>query len=218
MALTVYTTADGKQFAAADGTLLAVRGGLGLIFDRTPLDFARAKTLLSKSWASMSEEDKAEWATALKGAYNAEDINRVNNAVKELAQKALDLLNAIKAYRDSKQVASDQAIALPYTAADVSVNVSEWVYSDIDIPTKAEMETYLQNVATIRSLINIESGNPALPKSMEKLTIDGANAIEKSLDAAYSAQIQTEATIKEKIDRMATAWYFSGEIYAGEVS
>lgn len=52
-----------------------------LITDRTQSDITRWRTLHDKGWANMTADEKAEWTAGMKGAYNATDLNRVNDAL-----------------------------------------------------------------------------------------------------------------------------------------
>lgn len=56
-------------------------GLLNLITDRTQADIDYAVRLSQKGWSGMTAEEKADWESGLKGAYNASDLNRVGNAV-----------------------------------------------------------------------------------------------------------------------------------------
>lgn len=193
-------------------------GLLNLITDRTAADRQRVAYLAQLGWANMTQAQRSEWLTAMKGAYNAEDLNRVNGAVSYLAQAALALLDTIAAYMEEKGVAPDAAFLLPYRAEDVAISGTTVSWTEEDIPTQADLETYLQNVVTIRGLLEVASGTPELPASMAGLTVDGANAIEAALLAADAARGAMEALMKDMINRTAAAWHFSGEIYAGEVN
>ena len=52
-----------------------------LITDRTTQDVERVKALQAKAWQDMTEEEKVEWLSPLKGSYNYTDLNRVEEAV-----------------------------------------------------------------------------------------------------------------------------------------
>lgn len=88
---------------------------------------------------------------ARKGAYNYNDLNRVERAVAELADE----------------------LGLSLTT---KTNWTAW-----DVPTVAEMERFLANVETIRALGNPLATTPLTPTSMVGLTYVGANDIEKIL-------------------------------------
>lgn len=52
-----------------------------LITDRTQSDVTRWRTLHDRGWAGMTADERAEWSAGMKGAYNATDLNRVNDAL-----------------------------------------------------------------------------------------------------------------------------------------
>lgn len=131
---------------------------LELITDRTQQDVDRVKALTQKGWKNMTAVERAEWDMVVqKGAYNYEDLNRVENAVADLA---------------SRLIAKGFNIEEPVTR--------KW--TNTDIPTAFDMRRYLYNVRMIRdSGITFSSAPPAIPDTMENLTYAGANAIEQLL-------------------------------------
>ena len=131
-------------------------GLLNLITDRTQADVDYVIRLSQKGWSGMTAEEKAEWESDLKGAYNASDLNRVGNAVNYVAGRLEDA---------------------GYT---VSVNPKiDWLESDI--PTESSMERYLEDVETIRSTLTVLPGTPEVPADMVGLTYEEANDIERIL-------------------------------------
>lgn len=218
-----------------------------LVTDRTQADRIYLESLLAKGWEGMTEDERHYftgegevpledsegvvlygsdgvmlWATdsiaVVKGAYNTDDINRVDNAVTYLAETALALLKMLSAYRTGKGVAADAVFLPPYTESDVVVSVPETPWPVDFIPSEEDLSDYLQNVKTIRGLVPVDSNTPELPETMEDLTIAGANAIEASLIAEHNSMQKEEARIKDMIDKTAAAWIYSGEIYTGEVT
>lgn len=154
-----------------------------LIIDRTQADVDRAKYLRGRVAAgTATEAEAAEWATALKGAYNASDMNRVGDALAYLVSR----LNA-------------HGYTVPGYAAQPT-------RSESDTPTEGDLTRYLQNVEAVRRVLHQAAGTPATPESMAGLTVDTANDIEKIL-----------AATDHLVTNISKAWYFSGEVYAGEV-
>ena len=116
-----------------------------------------------------------------KGFYNASDLNRVGAAVQYVAERC---------------AAQGYAVAVsPKT---------DWLASDI--PTASELETYRQNIATLRALIAVIKSTPETPETMRFLDYIKANDIERIL-----------LDLDTLLTNAALAWYQSGEIYAGEV-
>lgn len=74
------------------------------------------------------------------------------------------------------------------------------------IPQRAQMERYRQNVAAIRAVIAVYASTPQTPDSMRFLTAQEANDIERILQ-----------DIEQLLDNTEAAWFYSGEIYGGEV-
>lgn len=74
---------------------------------------------------------------------------------------------------------------------------------ELDKPSVSLMVQYLSNVLTIYNTI---LSDPELPETMENLDYNGANQIEQALVAVQNA-----------IQRMESTWFYSGEIFCGEV-
>lgn len=127
-----------------------------LVTDRTEADVSRYSELRDKGWAEMTTAEKAEWVAGMKGAYNASDLNRVASAMAYLSQR--------------------------FASAGYSVPVSsptDWANGDI--PTKGDMDTYLDDLRRIRAALAVMDTTPAAPGSMDYLTWAKANDIEKIL-------------------------------------
>lgn len=116
-----------------------------------------------------------------KGFYNASDLNRVGAAVEYVAGRFA---------------------ALGY-ACPVTVK-KDWLTSDA--PTASQMETYRQNIVTLRGQIAVMQSTPEAPASMAGLNYVKANNIEQIL-----------LDLDALIDKLIKSWCFSGELYAGEV-
>lgn len=127
---------------------------LPLITDRTSTDTSRRTTLRAKiKDRTATSAEWSEWLSPLKGAYNASDLNRVGEAVQYLA----DLLASF-GYSVPVQPKTDWTIE--------------------DIPRAADMDTYLGDVRRIKEKFY---GTTPLPATMNDLTAEGANNIERLL-------------------------------------
>lgn len=195
-----------------------------LVTDRTYRDVTRLKELSAKGWERMDEFERDEWLTGLtyttledsdgallldsdgqymafdirggngqKGAYNATDMNRVNAAV-VFVGSALS------------GVANGPAIQ----STNVTCAVS-------DIPTGAQLYTYLENIKATRQNLQqllsyygkpLEYPLPELPETMTGLTYEGTNSIEQVLKTA----VQELELLYNRL-----YWLCSGDIYTGEV-
>lgn len=153
-----------------------------LITDRVQADVNRVDQLAARiSAGTATAAEQTEWASDLKGAYNASDLNRVGAAVAYVAGR----LNGYGYY--------------------VSVSPKQdWTANDI--PTAGQMATYIQDVATLRGAIAVMASTPPTPDSASGLTWREANDIERIL-----------LDVDELLTRMAAAWFYSGDLYAGEV-
>ena len=120
-----------------------------------------------------------------KGFYNASDLNRVGAAVEYIAGRFT---------------------ALGY-ACPVTVK-KDWLTTDAqtDAPTASQMETYRQNIVTLRGQIAVMQSTPESPASMAGLNYVKANNIEQIL-----------LDLDALIDISTKSWCFSGALYAGEV-
>lgn len=107
-------------------------------------------------WNDFTDEEKDYWSGTIKGAYNASDLNRVGEAV-------LYLQGVITGYGISVTV-------FPKT---------DW--TEGDAPTSEEQQTYLDNVAAIRSVLFVPQTTPEVPMTMDGFTYTQANNIEKIL-------------------------------------
>ena len=154
-----------------------------LITDRTSMDVDQVKTLMAKAWQDMTPEERAEWLSPLKGAYNYTDLNRVGGA-----------LNYVR----------DRLAEVGYLKADIFTAREDW--SREEIPTASQITEYLQYVSLLREALAQFPTTPAAPTSPNSLDYVAANAIEQIL-------IDVDALIT----LMVKAFFYSGDLYAGEV-
>lgn len=134
---------------------------MNLIIDRIHADLQAVLYLKNKAantgWNSLSVEEKAQWNSSLKGAYNASDLNRVGSAINEIA----GLLNA-------------HGYSVSVTAK------TNWVENQSP-PSITEMNTYLENIRILRTSYAVKPTTPVIPASMNNLNIAKANSIEQIL-------------------------------------
>ena len=185
-----------------------------LVYDRTQADVSRALDLARRGWAKLTDAEKAEWLAGLRGAYNAADLNRVGEATTYLAALLVQLPKDMLAYLASIDVAPDAFWAVSYAPADYAFTGKE-DWEPVDIPTAEQLAEYLAKVALLRAAFEYDTD--PLPESMERLTFSGANAIEKALALLQEAADAWQSDKEQWADKTAKAWYFSGDLYAGEV-
>lgn len=78
-------------------------------------------------------------------------------------------------------------------------------WSESDTPTASQMETYRGNIASLRAVIAVMAATPETPETMRALNYVKANNIERILQ-----------DLDTLITNMEQAWFFSGDLYAGE--
>ena len=165
-------------------------GLLQLITDRTQADVDRVLYLSSLFYSDPetgalyfagTEEELDEWNAGLKGTYNASDLNRVGCAINYIANRLDNQGYSVK----------------------VSPKIT---WQESDIPTESDMEAYLADVQTIRSVLPVPSSTPPVPEDMDGLTYIEANNIEQIL-------LDVDALVTEMIN----AYFCSDEISCGEV-
>ena len=174
-------------------------GALNLITDRTEADVIRAQELDAKGWDAMTADEQAEWSGGMKGAYNVSDLNRVTSAMAYLT----GILRGYGYAVDYQPVSITHADGTTDTTWQ---ETDEWTYS--------QLEQYRLNVAAVRAVLSMLPTTPDTPARIvassvgatDGLTWSGANDIERIL-----------LDVEQLINNMAAAWYYSGDLYAGEV-
>jgi hypothetical protein len=127
-----------------------------LITDRTLGDYSRWLYLRNKGYANMTDYEREEWATDMKGAYNASDLNRVGSVLNYLKDKLSDT---------------------GYLGA-TTFNVREdWQKGEI--PTAAEFSAYINAVSAVREALTHYPTTPPVPANNGSLDFQGANDIEQ---------------------------------------
>lgn len=126
-----------------------------LITDRTSADVQAVKNLNAVDMSTWSVAEVTAYLADMKGAYNASDLNRVGQACAYLY---------------------DVMTAMGYDVPNYTALKTDWVISDV--PTQAQMATYITTVAALKALW---SAIQTIPSTMDALTYQGANDIEKLL-------------------------------------
>lgn len=116
-----------------------------------------------------------------KAYYNASDLNRVGQAMLYVAARIVAMGSA--------------CVVNPKT---------DWAMHDI--PTETQMAAYLSDLATIRAAYAALPNTPVVPGSMEHLTYDAANDMERILQ-----------DVDMLLTNAAAVWRYSGtDLYSGE--
>lgn len=134
---------------------------IDLIYDRTQADVDEVAALKAQIYAgTISTEDLNRYKAGLKGAYNATDVNRVGQACKDIA----DLFEEF--------------------GIEISVNPVT-TFTHTSTMSRAQEARYLQDVMTVKNASAVPTGD--IPQTLDFLTYEGANAIEKCLYDVWSA-------------------------------
>ena len=129
-----------------------------LVYNRTQADVDRVYTLKNKiltgGLAALTAEEKAEYLTGMKGAYNYTDFNRLGEAITYLVEqmKKLDI--------------HDSSI----------VPKVDWVMGDT--PTQSQVRNLLNCLTKLRAKLSLPDNTPSVPNSLDKLTYQTANDME----------------------------------------
>ena len=85
-----------------------------------------------------------------------------------------------------------------------TVGKSDWTEADYN--NAAALDYYLKDISLVRGAIAVMSSTPPVPTDLQGLTWWEANDIEKILE-----------DVDYLITNMMQAWYYSGDLYSGEV-
>lgn len=129
-----------------------------LITDRTAVDVAYVKQLITKGWDGMSTDERVAFMAGLKGAYNYTDLNRVIAAMKDIVERVSELGDTID-------------------YIEINGGNDFTVCAIISSP----IEDYLTDIIAIRDYFGLDY---QLPDSMLKMNYTYANNIELILKDA----------------------------------
>ena len=148
------------------------------------------------------------------GVYCASDMNRVENATAYLAGLMIALPNELRAYAETLGVSWHDNYDVPYNPEDFHLTAkSDWAMEDI--PDLEDSERYLGNISALCG--GLGCSKEELPKSLDKLFYQDANAIEACLIRASAVFEQLKHNSKRRLARTAAAWPRLGEIFTGEM-
>ena len=74
------------------------------------------------------------------------------------------------------------------------------------LPTKTPIEQYRANIIALRNALTAPPTMPQVPDSIRYMEYTDANDIETIL-----------VQLEQMLDNMAAAWYYTGDLYAGEI-
>lgn len=130
-----------------------------LITDRTEADVKAVAAALARIKGGRGTSEDVELISSNKGSYNHTDLNRVGNAVRQVATE------------------------LRKHGYDATITGKiDW--TEADLPQKADIDAYLSDIEAIRSAITVGKGVPKVPTM--PLDYSKANDIEKILLDVYA--------------------------------
>lgn len=185
-----------------------------LIFDRTAADTAKLQALEAAAMTrTLTDEELAEWnAAVMRGAYNAEDLNRIGAAVVFADAYLSGVQDAIDAYRASLGVA-DEDIFDAHILPPEEIIVPRQDWSRVESPLMADDIALTMRAAQVTAA---RIGVALAQVDISRMTYADANAVERAIHDAYRCAEDAEKTRKDKAGRIAKGWYFSGDLVCGE--
>lgn len=154
-------------------------GMLSLITDRTQADVDGVIAALSRIEAGRGTPADVLLLSDNKGSYNYTDLNRVAGAVLYVAEE------------------------LEANGYSVTVTAKQG-WAETDIPTQADIDQYLADIAEIRSALPVPANIPKAPTM--PLDYRKANDIESIL-----------ILVDQLVQNIAKSWFYSGDLYSNEI-
>ena len=220
--------------------------GVEMITDRSASDVLLAKNLIKKGFQNMTEDEKNSFLSGLKGAYNYSDVNRVETAIKYFVDTMLQIYEQNIQLAKELGVSWAEIYDVPYNPEDYKniVIKNDWQINDLF--TKTDRADFLNKIVYVLSaIIDIPSNTNYLtdknrlvlqdrdgnnlefeglttstgefPTSFDGFDYKKANIIEKSMEDFNVALIDLKIDKENLIIGTAKAWYYSGDLYGGEI-
>lgn len=149
---------------------------------------------------SVDVEEIAALAEAIKaGTATAEQVQQYLNGINKGAYGVSDLNRVETAVAYIRDRLRDFGYPISLST------VGEW--SKERLPTSDDFNQYFANIAAIRAMLAEHKNSPPVPSSdISGFGYAEANAVEQIL-----------VDMEEILNRIATAWFYSNDIYSGEV-
>lgn len=190
-----------------------------LIFDRTQSDVDRVYELrdkiLSGGMDSLSNKEKTEWLSGMKGAYNYTDMNRVGEAEKYIYDRMLALPEELDAYRESKGIEDSPEFHVPYNPSEINVSPLTDITMNT-VPSSLVVLVYLLNLINLSQVLTLPDDAPSCPVTMDMMTYSMANDIERLLYMIDHALSELESELYQKIDHAVLSFPYTNAFYSGE--
>lgn len=147
------------------------------------------------------------------GYYNQSDMQRVCDACSYLKTNLNNITDEIETYLNSHNVASDELFLIEHNTIEASLITATWNVGDI--PKKAELDSIIQLLTEIKNSLSVETEE--IPNTYNRLSVDGANNIEKMLQEIEAERIRAINLSEYLIDLASQRKIYSDEFYGGEV-
>lgn len=187
-----------------------------LIYDRAPEHVLRVTELAAISQTrALTDDELDEWmAAVVRGAYNTEDINRVGEAAYFVNDYLSTVQPTIDAYRIGLGVADDALFDAHIAPAGAELTPR----TDWGRDASPLMREGAEKTVTAVRIVAARVGITLAEIDLSAMTYAEANAMERALYDAHQYGETAENTRKETADRIAGGWYFSGDLYCGEIT
>ena len=217
--------------------------GVEMITDRSASDVLLAKNLIKKGFQNMTEDERNRFLAGLKGAYNCGDVNRVETAIKYLVETMLQIYYQNFQLAEELGVEWTEVYEVPYNPEDYKniVIKNDWQINDKF--AEKDRADFLNKIVLVLSafptganyltdtnglVLQDRDGNylefeglttstGEFPTSFDGFDYKKANTIEKSLEDFNVALIDLKINKENLIIGTAKAWYYSGDLYGGEI-
>ena len=220
--------------------------GVEMITDRSASDVLLAKNLIKKGFQNMTDDEKNSFLSGLKGAYNYSDVNRVETAIKYFVDTMLQIYEQDIQLAKELGVSWAEIYDVPYNPEDYKNIVHKNDWNTNDIFSEADRTDFLNKIVYVLSAIidipldinyltdtnglvlqdrdgnYLEFEGPTtsigeFPTSFDGFDYKKANIIEKSMEDFNVALIDLKINKENLIIGTAKAWYYSGDLYGGEI-
>lgn len=190
--------------------------GIEMITDRSLSDVEIAKSLIKKGFQNMTNEEKQSFLSGLKGAYNYTDVNRVESAVEYLAERLVKTPEELREFSENSGVYwYENFFDVEYSPEDYKGIEAKNDWKLNDEFTEEERQKYLQKILYVLGALDAVPSE--FPQTLKGLTHSGANTIEKSLVDFDNSLKGLQKAKETLITGTAKSWYYSGDLYGGEV-
>ena len=220
--------------------------GVEMITDRSASDVLLAKNLIKKGFQNMTEAEKNSFLSGLKGAYNYSDVNRVETAIKYFVDTMLQIYEQDIQLAKELGVSWSSIYDVPYNPEDYKNIVHKNDWNTNDIFSEADRTDFLNKIVYVLSAIidipldinyltdtnglvlqdrdgnylefeGLTTSTGEFPTSFDGFDYKKANIIEKSMEDFNVALIDLKIDKENLIIGTAKAWYYSGDLYGGEI-